>query len=78
MIKRTLFRLLCAIGIGLLGVFRGTSGSIDGLTAALLFVGTVWGFFELFLLLAILFFYGITGLAHDIGAAQDRDPWGRW
>jgi hypothetical protein len=78
MIKRSIFRLLCAGGLGLLGVslLSGDSGSAFG--AGFIVGAAVWSLLELFILSALLFFYGITGLAHDIGAAQEHDPWHRW
>ena len=79
MIRRSLFRLLCAGGLGLFGASLLTGDSSGGgVGVALLAVAGVWGFLELFILSALLFLYGISGLVHDIGATQDRDPWNRW
>ena len=78
MIKRSLFRLLCAGGLGLLGASVLTGDSSGGVGAALVVVAGLWGLLELFILSGLLFLYGISGLVHDIGATQDRDPWHRW
>ena len=78
MIKRSLFRLLCAGGLGLFGGSLLTGDSSGGLGVALLAVAGIWGLLELFILSALLFLYGISGLVHDIGATQDRDYWNRW
>ena len=78
MIKRSLFRLLCAGGVGLFGASLLTSDSSGGPGVALVVVAGIWGLLELFILSALLFLYGISGLVHDIGATQGRDPWNRW
>ena len=78
MIRRSLFRLLCAGGLGLFGASLLTGDSSGGPGVALLAVAGIWGLIELFILSALLFLYGISGLVHDIGATQDRDPWNRW
>ena len=77
MIRRCFVRLLCAGGLVLLGVLAGP-GSGNGMAVLLMGAGFVWGIVELFVLSALLFTYGISGLFHDIGSMQGHDLWHRW
>jgi len=77
-IKGTILGLFGACGVGLLGLLMLMDSSSNVIGVLLLCVGFVWGTVLLFVLSAQLLMYGLTGIAHDIGAAHDRDPWNRW
>ncbi len=78
MIKGTILGLLAAGSLMLLGVSSDQDGIASPLGIILLGVGFVWGTILLFVLSAQLLLYGLSGIAHDIGQAQERDPWKRW
>lgn len=77
-IRTSFLRLCLAGGLCLLGLLLLGSGGWVALSAAMLIVGGVWVAIELLVLGGLLLVYGLTGLAHDIGANSDRDPWHRW
>ena len=77
MIKRCLARMGIAALVGGFGVALSL-GTVNGIGVLLMGIGAVWFILEMFILSALLFMYGVTGIAHDIGASQDRDPWNRW
>jgi hypothetical protein len=81
MILRCFVRLLFAGGLALLGLLLAVQnqwGEPNDVGVLLGIVGIGWGIVEMFILSALLFTYGITGLFHDIGQSQDHDPWHRW
>ncbi len=75
MIVKSFLRRPCAGGLVLLGAGAASSGSGSGIVIAP--AGLPWGIGEPFILSALLMAYGLGGLAHDIGATNERDPWGR-
>jgi hypothetical protein len=77
MIRRCLVRPVCAGGLVLLGVLAGPASG-NGMAVLLVGAGFVWGIVELFILSALLFTYGLSGIVHDIGAINEHDPWHRW
>jgi hypothetical protein len=81
MIRASLLRLLLAGGLAPLGLLLSTPnqwGEPNGLGVLLGLAGIVWGIVEMFILAALLFTYGLSGIAHDIGSINDHDPWHRW
>ena len=78
MILKSFVRLLCAGGLCLLSFAFASPDSDNGLAVVIVMVGIVWGVIELLILSGLLFMYGVTGLIHDIGAINERDPWNRW
>lgn len=77
MITKSTLRFIGAVLLGLVGLGMA-SGSGGGFGIVLVAIAFVWGVIELFLLSALLLLYGVSGIVHDIGATQDRDPWNRW
>jgi hypothetical protein len=78
MIRASFLRLLCAGGLCLLAYALSSPSGDNSLAVIALVVGAVWGVIEMFILAGLLFIYGASGLAHDIGAINDHDPWHRW
>ncbi len=78
MILKSFLRLLCAGGLCLLSFAFLSPGGDNGLAAMIAIVGIVWGIIELFILSGLLLLYGVSGIVHDIGAINERDPWNRW
>jgi len=79
-IKASIFRLILTVGVGALGciVLAQDPQSPDPISYILLGVAFLWGCVEVLVLCSLLLAYFVTGFVHDIGATQDRDPWGRW
>jgi hypothetical protein len=78
MIRASFARLLLAGGLCLLGLAMSTPGGDNSLAVIVLVAGMIWGVIEMFILAGLLFIYGVSGLAHDIGSINDHDPWHRW
>jgi hypothetical protein len=78
MIRLSLLRLLLAGALMASSLLFYSPGGNNGLAVLLVVVGGGWGLIELFIFSFLLMAYGITGIVHDVGAMNERDPWHRW